>query len=109
MVGITDIPDWCFFEAYGDRTRYTEAPSPEDMSRFHQMSPISHISKVKTTPLPFFFDKFEDIHLMILLVQVKTPTLFLLGTMDLRVPISNGIQVRSICNSFNFADPKHYW
>ncbi|KAH0854372.1 hypothetical protein HID58_073723 [Brassica napus] len=68
MVGITDIPDWCFFEAYGDRTRYTEAPSPEDMSRFHQMSPISHISKV------------------------KTPTLFLLGTMDLRVPISNGIQ-----------------
>ncbi|KAH0849553.1 hypothetical protein HID58_096289, partial [Brassica napus] len=68
MVGITDIPDWCFFEAYGDRTHYTEAPSPEDMSRFHQMSPISHISKV------------------------KTPTLFLLGTVDLRVPISNGIQ-----------------
>ncbi|XP_018446839.2 acylamino-acid-releasing enzyme isoform X1 [Raphanus sativus] len=68
MVGITDIPDWCFFEAYGDRTHYTEAPSPEDMSRLHQMSPISHISKV------------------------KTPTLFLLGTMDLRVPISNGFQ-----------------
>ncbi|CAH8319166.1 unnamed protein product [Eruca vesicaria subsp. sativa] len=68
MVGITDIPDWCFFEAYGDRTHFTEAPSPEDMSRFHQMSPISHISKV------------------------KTPTLFLLGTMDLRVPISNGFQ-----------------
>ncbi|XP_006414693.2 acylamino-acid-releasing enzyme [Eutrema salsugineum] len=68
MVGITDIPDWCFFEAYGDQTHYTEAPSPEDMSRFHQMSPIAHISKV------------------------KTPTLFLLGTQDLRVPISNGFQ-----------------
>ncbi|XP_056848052.1 acylamino-acid-releasing enzyme-like [Raphanus sativus] len=68
MVGITDIPDWCFFEAYGEQTHYTEAPSPEDMSLFHQISPISHISKV------------------------KTPTLFLLGTMDLRVPISNGFQ-----------------
>ncbi|KAL0716595.1 hypothetical protein Bca4012_065917 [Brassica carinata] len=68
MVGITDIPDWCFFEAYGDQIHYTEAPSPEDMSLFHQISPISHISKV------------------------KTPTLFLLGTMDLRVPISNGFQ-----------------
>ncbi|KAJ0233076.1 Acylamino-acid-releasing enzyme [Hirschfeldia incana] len=68
MVGITDIPDWCFFEAYGDQTHYTEAPSPEDMSLFHQISPLSHISKV------------------------KTPTLFLLGTMDLRVPISNGFQ-----------------
>ncbi|XP_010440446.1 PREDICTED: acylamino-acid-releasing enzyme-like [Camelina sativa] len=68
MVGITDIPDWCFVEAYGDQTHYTEAPSPEDLSRFHQMSPISHISKV------------------------KTPTLFLLGTQDLRVPISNGFQ-----------------
>ncbi|KAG5389212.1 hypothetical protein IGI04_030753 [Brassica rapa subsp. trilocularis] len=68
MVGITDIPDWCFFEAYGDQTHYTEAPSPEDMSLFHQISPISHISKV------------------------KTPTLFLLGTVDLRVPISNGFQ-----------------
>uniref|UniRef100_A0A1J3FLE9 acylaminoacyl-peptidase n=1 Tax=Noccaea caerulescens TaxID=107243 RepID=A0A1J3FLE9_NOCCA len=68
MVGITDIPDWCFFEAYGDKSHYTEAPSPEDLSLFYQMSPMSHISKV------------------------KTPTLFLLGTQDLRVPISNGIQ-----------------
>ncbi|CAN8232120.1 unnamed protein product [Cochlearia groenlandica] len=68
MVGITDIPDWCYFEAYGDQTHYTEAPSPEDLSLFHQISPISHISKV------------------------KTPTLFLLGTQDLRVPISNGFQ-----------------
>ncbi|CAH2079164.1 unnamed protein product [Thlaspi arvense] len=68
MVGITDIPDWCYFETYGDQTHYTEAPSPEDMSRFHQMSPIAHVSKV------------------------KTPTLFLLGAQDLRVPISNGFQ-----------------
>ncbi|KAJ0232706.1 Acylamino-acid-releasing enzyme [Hirschfeldia incana] len=68
LVGITDTPDWGFFQAYGDKNRYTEAPSPEDMSRFHQVSPISHISKV------------------------KTPTLFILGSLDLRVPISNGLQ-----------------
>ncbi|XP_023642014.1 acylamino-acid-releasing enzyme isoform X1 [Capsella rubella] len=68
MVGISDIPDWCFFEAYGDTNHFTEAPSPDDLSRFHQMSPISHVSKV------------------------KTPTLFLLGTKDLRVPVSNGLQ-----------------
>ncbi|XP_019059085.1 PREDICTED: acylamino-acid-releasing enzyme isoform X2 [Tarenaya hassleriana] len=68
MVGISDIPDWCFFEAYGNRNHFTEAPSPEDLSHFHQMSPISHLSKV------------------------KTPTLFLLGAQDLRVPVSNGLQ-----------------
>lgn len=28
-------------------------------------------------------------------LQVKTPTLFLLGAKDLRVPVSNGIQVRT--------------
>lgn len=59
MVGITDIPDWCFFEAYGDKSHYTEAPSPEDLSLFHQMSPISHISKVKkATTLTLFFKLF---------------------------------------------------
>lgn len=47
--------------------------------------------------------------LVYLLLQVKTPTLFLLGTQDLRVPISNGFQVRSflverICNLFKFAE-----
>lgn len=97
MVGITDIPDWCFFEAYGDQNHYTEAPSSEDLSRFHQISPIAHISKVKPSLFIRFLRTFENI-LMILLVclllQAKTPTLFLLGSQDLRVPISNGFQVR---------------
>ncbi|KAF5778995.1 putative acylaminoacyl-peptidase transcription factor WD40-like family [Helianthus annuus] len=70
MVGTSDIPDWCFVEAFGSLgvSSYTEAPSPEHISLFHEKSPIAHISKV------------------------KTPTLFLLGAKDLRVPVSNGLQ-----------------
>ncbi|KAK1439527.1 hypothetical protein QVD17_05347 [Tagetes erecta] len=70
MVSTSDIPDWCFVETFGTRglSIYTEAPSPELLSSFHEQSPISHISKV------------------------KTPTLFLLGAKDLRVPVTNGLQ-----------------
>lgn len=70
MVGITDIPDWCYVETYGveGKTKFTEAPSAEDLAFFHSKSPISHISKV------------------------KTPIIFVLGAQDLRVPLSNGLQ-----------------
>ncbi|GAV69585.1 Peptidase_S9 domain-containing protein [Cephalotus follicularis] len=70
MIGTTDIPDWCYLEAYGreGKTFFTEAPSAEHLSHFYSKSPISHVSKV------------------------KTPTLFLLGAQDLRVPVSNGLQ-----------------
>ncbi|XP_004498001.1 acylamino-acid-releasing enzyme isoform X2 [Cicer arietinum] len=70
MVGTTDIPDWCFVESYGTkcRDRITEAPSAEDLTLFYNKSPIAHLSKV------------------------KTPTIFLLGAQDLRVPISTGLQ-----------------
>ncbi|KAB5545061.1 hypothetical protein DKX38_013173 [Salix brachista] len=70
MVGTTDIPDWCYVETYGveGKTKFTEAPSVEDLMLFHSKSPISHISKV------------------------KTPTIFLIGAKDLRVPLSNGLQ-----------------
>ncbi|XP_076949770.1 acylamino-acid-releasing enzyme-like [Bidens hawaiensis] len=70
MVGTSDIPDWCFVETFGTSwpTTYTEAPSAELLSSFHQKSPIAHVSKV------------------------KTPTLFLLGAKDLRVPVSQGLQ-----------------
>ncbi|KAI3469675.1 hypothetical protein Pfo_026338 [Paulownia fortunei] len=70
MVGTSDIPDWCFFEAYGSEGKsiFTESPTAEHLALFYSKSPISHISKV------------------------KTPTLFLLGAQDLRVPLSDGIQ-----------------
>ncbi|KAI3695684.1 hypothetical protein L1987_78683 [Smallanthus sonchifolius] len=70
MVCTSDIPDWCFVETFGTPglSSYTEAPSPKLLSVFHEKSPISHVLKV------------------------KTPTLFLLGAKDLRVPVTNGIQ-----------------
>ncbi|KAJ7569387.1 hypothetical protein O6H91_01G075800 [Diphasiastrum complanatum] len=70
MVGVTDIPDWCFVEAYGKDalSTYSEIPSEKDLSVFYQASPIAHAHKV------------------------KVPTLFLLGAQDRRVPISNGFQ-----------------
>ncbi|KAJ1431580.1 WD40/YVTN repeat-like-containing domain superfamily [Sesbania bispinosa] len=69
MVGTTDIPDWCYVEACGIARNYNaEAPSTEDLNLFYSKSPISHVSKV------------------------KTPTLFLLGAQDLRVPNFDGLQ-----------------
>ncbi|KAI6694193.1 hypothetical protein NL676_021903 [Syzygium grande] len=70
MVGTTDIPDWCYVESFGSegKNHFTEAPSAEHLSLFYSQSPIAHLHKV------------------------KTPTIFLLGAKDLRVPVSNGLQ-----------------
>ncbi|KAJ8547290.1 hypothetical protein K7X08_010876 [Anisodus acutangulus] len=70
MVGTTDIPDWCYYEAFGNeaKSNYTAAPSAEHLALFYDKSPISHVSKV------------------------KAPTLMILGAKDLRVPITDGLQ-----------------
>ncbi|RYR79508.1 hypothetical protein Ahy_A01g004321 [Arachis hypogaea] len=70
MVGTTDIPDWCYVEAFGTNSKhsFTQAPSPQHLTLFYNKSPISHLSKV------------------------KAPTLFLLGAKDVRVPIYDGLQ-----------------
>ena len=48
MVETSDIPDWCFVESFGSKglSLYTESPSSQLLSFFHQKSPISHVSKV---------------------------------------------------------------
>ena len=48
MVGTTDIPDWCYVEAYGSKGKdiFSEAPSADYLTLFHSKSPISHLSKV---------------------------------------------------------------
>lgn len=70
-VGSTDIPDWCYVEAFGKEglTTYSEAPSADDLRVLYQCSPIAHVFKV------------------------RVPSLFILGAQDRRVPaIPNGIQ-----------------
>lgn len=70
MSGTSDIPDWCFVEAFGikGKAEFTYAPSKKHLDVLYDKSPIAHIDKV------------------------RTPTLFLIGAQDLRVPPSNGLQ-----------------
>ncbi|CAI5968411.1 unnamed protein product [Closterium sp. NIES-64] len=71
MVGTTDIPDWCFVEAFGQpgMAAFSDSPTAAELQTFLKASPITYASKV------------------------KVPTLFVLGGKDLRVPSSNGLQV----------------
>ena len=71
MVGITDIPDWCFVEAYGCGVgveKCKPAPTPEDLHVLFSKSPMAHVE------------------------NVKAPTLFLLGQKDRRTPSPDALQ-----------------
>lgn len=48
MVGTSDIPDWCYTEAYGKEGKnyFSEVPTIEQLSLFYKKSPISHLQKV---------------------------------------------------------------
>ena len=78
MITSTDIPDWAVIEACGlgqyDWSQFT-GPTPEQLTEMYQKSPIAH-SK-----------------------NVKTPTLVALGTKDLRVPPSQGLEYYHILRS----------
>ncbi|EGC29841.1 hypothetical protein DICPUDRAFT_51071 [Dictyostelium purpureum] len=71
MSTLSDIPDWCFFEAginLSDPTaQYHTLPSLEELEKMRKCSPSYHISKV------------------------KIPSLLCLGEKDLRVPPSQGL------------------
>lgn len=55
MVHVTDIPDWCYVEAWGSAegmARLSQQPSEEDMARFRSVSPVQHVDAIKT-PMMF--------------------------------------------------------
>lgn len=66
---MSDIPDWCFVEAWGTeqgRQKASASPSIEDLARFMEISPYAHVNKV------------------------VAPTLMMLGACDRRVPLEDG-------------------
>ncbi|XP_071498131.1 acylamino-acid-releasing enzyme-like [Diadema antillarum] len=65
MFGVSDIPSWSMTET-GHDFDYATPPSPEMLSRMFSSSPMAHVHKV------------------------KTPTLVMLGAVDLRVPPHQG-------------------
>ena len=68
MVGVTDIPDWCFVESAGlGGPAYREAPDAAQLALMRAVSPVEHIDRV------------------------RAPVLMLLGAKDRRVPPSNGL------------------
>jgi acylaminoacyl-peptidase len=51
---VSDIPDWCFVEAWGSAEglrRAGAAPTSEDIQRFAAVSPITHVDKVGGRPV----------------------------------------------------------
>ncbi|KAH7522218.1 hypothetical protein FEM48_Zijuj07G0115100 [Ziziphus jujuba var. spinosa] len=77
MACTSDIPDWCYVGAYGSEAKniFTEAPSHSVLQQ------VSYFTYLKAKW------EFDDLSL-----QVKTPTFFLLGADDRRVPYYNGLQ-----------------
>jgi len=71
MVGVSDIPDWCFVETLGpdgyDFSKTTPAGC-EQLTKMWLASPVVHIEKI------------------------RAPTLILLGGVDRRVPPSQGFE-----------------
>ena len=46
---VSDIPDWCFVEAWGSeegRRRAGAGPSSDDIQRFRDVSPVAHVGQV---------------------------------------------------------------
>jgi len=69
MVHLSDIPDWCFVEAWGTakgKRCAASLPSAEDLQRFTEVSPVAHVG------------------------AVKAPLLMMLGACDRRVPLDDG-------------------
>lgn len=86
MVGMTDIPDWCYVEAFGvaeGAKKAKASPSVGDLEKLYERSPIRHVK------------------------GVRAPTLFLLGALDRRTPKADALQyVRALEAEGNAPTPK---
>ncbi|KAK5582321.1 hypothetical protein RB653_003904 [Dictyostelium firmibasis] len=71
MSTLSDIPDWCFFEA--------GVNIPDPSSQYHTLPSIEEIEKMRKCSPSFHIEK------------VKIPSLLALGDSDLRVPPSQGL------------------
>nr|CAB3222366.1 acylamino-acid-releasing enzyme-like [Phallusia mammillata] len=67
MIGVSDIPDWCFCEA-GLQFSFQTMSAEYDYSKWMEFSPVKHIAKI------------------------KAPLLMLVGGADIRVPPSQSIE-----------------
>ncbi|GIY65666.1 acylamino-acid-releasing enzyme [Caerostris darwini] len=69
MMGISDIPDWTWVEGgCGDNFEMSTVATPDNLKTMWERSPIKYLE------------------------NVRSPTLLLLGTKDLRVPMSQGLK-----------------
>ena len=68
LVQTTDFPDWCWLETFGDDSYFTRVVDEQVAAKMFSMSPFKHVSRV------------------------KTPSLILLGSEDLRVPMTAGLR-----------------
>jgi len=92
MRNVTDIPDWCDYQAFGtqEQFKFGSVLTPEKMKQMHEMSPISRADRV------------------------ICPTLVGIGWKDLRVPPPQGVEwVRALesngvkCLQLDFPEDCH--
>ncbi|RNA06385.1 acylamino-acid-releasing enzyme-like [Brachionus plicatilis] len=77
MLYVTDIPDWVIVEGLGEYDYNFKIGNSNIPKELYQKSPISHVNKV------------------------KTPTLLMMGNVDLRVPCSQSIEFYKALKSRN--------
>jgi acylaminoacyl-peptidase len=88
MLSLTDIPDWIITEGFGKYDfDFKVFGKKKESNDLYEKSPISHIDKV----FHFYF-KFSNTISYLRIKKVKTPTLLMIGNVDLRVPPSQGVE-----------------
>ena len=89
MLFSTDIPDWIICEGFGRyEFDFKTTGNPSLYDELFKRSPMSHIDKV----IQYLYLNGIRCKLFWKIQQVKTPTLLMIGNVDLRVPPTQGKQ-----------------